>query len=104
MKTRKVLAALGVAGAVAGGVALAAPADAYPGFYLPGPGACNYPGISGGGAFMGFGGSFCDYPPVMVGSHYHCEWISAMFQGGGCSWRWADNTMAPVPPPEQIFW
>jgi len=95
---------------VAGGAALGAvammafaPAQAQA-FPLPGPGLCNYPGTSGGGTVMGFGGYWCDYPPVSTGQHYHCEWATAMFSGGGCTWRDGGNAVVSPPPPEVIFW
>jgi hypothetical protein len=94
----------GVAAAVAvtvgvGAFTAAAPAQAD--FRLPGIGECNYPGTSGGVNVFGFGGKWCDYPPVLDGQHYHCEWVMVT---SGCTWRWANNTLAPPPPPEQIFW
>lgn len=55
----------------------------------------------GGGGFGGFGGGkWCDEYPVPTGQHFHCErgygmgiWVDPV-----CSWRWADNAIAPPPP------
>ncbi|MGE2835601.1 hypothetical protein [Mycobacterium sp. SMC-4] len=98
-----------VAGAVAtmiGAGGWAAPiASAGPAFTLPGPGVCNYPGTSGGFGLGDYSVQFCNYPPVLAGMHYKCEWFEGRtFNSGNCKWRWPDNSVAPTPPPEQIFW
>lgn len=91
--------AIGVAG-LSGPAALADP-----GFILPGPGVCNYPGTSGGGGIGPLSMQFCNYPPLLAGMHYHCQWFGgAKWNSGSCNWRWADGQIAPAPPPEQVFW
>ena len=72
VKTRKVLAALGIAGAVAGGLALAAPANAT---------GCAY-GNGGWG-----GGGFCDSDYAPDGSYMHCESVYVMGFGGSNCFR-----------------
>ncbi|MHA0286461.1 hypothetical protein ACXYX3_08400 [Mycobacterium sp. C3-094] len=95
-----------VSGAALAAAVLAAPvADAQPGFTLPGPGVCNYPGTSGGGGIGPLSMQFCNYPPLLAGMHYHCQWFGgAKWNSGSCNWRWPDNSVAPAPPPEQVFW
>lgn len=102
----RTLLAGAAAASVIGAAGLGAPvALAGPGFTLPGPGVCNYPGTSGGGGFGAFSMQFCNYPPVLAGMHYHCEWFEGRkWNTGSCNWRWADGRIAPTPPPEQIFW
>jgi hypothetical protein len=56
----------------------------------------NIQASGGGGAFGGYG-EFCDEFPVESGQHFHCEYGGFIGYGGGCSWRWADNTIAPPP-------
>jgi len=88
MQARKVLAALGVAGAVAGGLALATPAanaDVGPGnnWFTGSMGNCAY----GSGGGWG-GGGFCDGPIDEYGNQYHCETVYVLgFGGTNCFWR-----------------
>ena len=86
MKTRKVLAALGIAGAITGGLALAAPAQAT--------------GCSSGYGGWG-GGGFCDTDYWRDGSYMHCVNVTVLGFGGGtcnrvCPWPDPGN-MAPPP-------
>ena len=105
---RKLYSSLVVAAATTSigvGCLVAPLASAQPGFTLPGPGTCNYPGTSGGFGIGSYSMQYCNYPPVLAGMHYKCEWFEGRtFNSGNCNWRWADNTIAPTPPPEQIFW
>ena len=73
MKTRRVLAALGIAGAVAGGVALATPAQAT---------GC----ASGYGGGFG-GGGYCDFNYGADGSYTHCESVYVLGFGGQNCYR-----------------
>lgn len=96
MRPRKVqrldgLVFLGAIGAAAAVMITAPHADARP--------TCNpynTAASGGGGAFGGYG-EWCDEFPVSTGQHFHCEYGGYIGYGGGCSWRWADNTIAPVP-------
>lgn len=86
-------------------VTMAPVASAAPGFSLPGPGICNYPGTSGAFGLGDYRMEYCNYPPVIAGMHYQCKWFQGRtFNSGSCNWRWPDNTVAPSPPPEQVFW
>lgn len=97
-----ITAAVATAAVVGGVLAPTAQADV---FNLPGIGTCNYPGTSGGGGYGSISHYFCNYPPLLAGMHYHCEWTTVMgVNNGGCDWRNPDNTLAPAPPPEQVFW
>ena len=58
---------------------------------------CNHPVNSGGAMVFGAGGYFCDEAAVASGQHFHCEWGGFIGYGGSCTWRWADNTIAPPP-------
>lgn len=94
-----VVASAATMGAVAVGVSPEVQAEDF--FRLPDSGVCNYPGTGGS---SGFGG-WCDYPPVLNGSHYHCEWGGmGMFKMGGCTWRDGGNAVVPPPPAEMIYW
>ena len=91
------LACVAVGGALAAGVLAAQPASAAP---LPQWGymmLCNHPVASGGAMVFGAGGYFCDEAAVPTGQHFHCEWGGFIGYGGSCTWRWADNTIAPPP-------
>lgn len=71
MKTRKVLAALGIAGAVAGGLAVAAPASAE--------------GCASGNGGWG-GGGYCDGDYWPDGSYEHCVQVYVLgFGGASCN-------------------
>jgi hypothetical protein len=88
------LAALAPA-AVAGVLALAPQAGAQ--WYGGGMMLCNHPVNSGGAMVFGAGGYFCDEAATAGGQHFHCEWGGFIGYGGSCTWRWADNTIAPPP-------
>ena len=82
MKTRKVLAAAGITGAVAGGLALAAPANAE---------GC------GNGYGMGNGGGYCDTDYWPDGSYMHCVTVSVMgFGGSQCNRVYPPAPEAPA--------
>ncbi len=92
---------------------------AFPAITLSAPTAkaeyCEYPAVGiAVNALLG-GGSFCNFPTEINGSHLHCEAGSFGFGGGGtgglsvdgilgvggssCTWRCPDNTVAPAPNP-----
>ena len=76
---------------------------------------CQYPAVGVTVNAVIGGGSFCNYPTEINGSHLQCESGSFSFSGGSsgglggdgilgaggasCTWRCPDNTFAPAPNP-----
>jgi hypothetical protein len=91
---------------------------------MPAPGLCDYPGIGGSGAAFGAYHYWCDFPVEANGSHWHCAYGGAMYQGtlgvgilmfnasittpvgvleGSCSWRCPDMTLSAAPNPPGVW-